>query len=379
MKLISGYVLVQDSSAGVPNLVVSAHDARETAASPPAERNIFGLVQQLGRRLGSVLTDSNGRFVLTGEDLQFQGNEARPNLLLTVSAPEDVQKADRPIPLPPEERLLYISTVARREAGAEEAFVIRLLPAQIDKFSITTASNSAQGTAPASGIADTLQAGWDASDLLKTRFQARLQAQITAVHTQRDAAKAKLKNLSGIPAHLRGANNPLQNNKLLIPDRQSLTQLPDLQKQALTQGLTRLKTRTPIVQLYLTPQEIRDAGLELDRGSGKITGSAKTQKVMAKILDGMKGYDLVRTRGSGAISVEDLQRRYLRPPSPAKRAANAAVSAAATPSFAPTTAAVAARPGSSAARTGAAPENTVSRKKTASRKQTSSRKSKKTG
>ena len=77
MRKISGCILVQGSNVGVPNLVVSAHDARDVADSAANERTLDGLVHQLGRRLGSVLTDDAGQFVLSGEDLQFEGNEAR--------------------------------------------------------------------------------------------------------------------------------------------------------------------------------------------------------------------------------------------------------------------------------------------------------------
>jgi hypothetical protein len=322
MKQISGYVLIQGSNVGVPNLVVSAHDVRDVSESAASERTLDGLARQLGRRLGSVLTDASGRFVLSGEDLQFEGNEARPNLALTVSAPEDVRSAEKPTPLSPELRLLYISAMARRDAGAEEAFVIRLLPAQLEKFGITTAPSAGQATTSASKMADTLQAGFDASDLLRERFKTRLNTQVTGAHNRHAAAKNATKNLSGIPAHLRGANNVLQNNKLLIPDRDSLTQLPDVQKTALTQGLTRLKSRKspPVIRLYLTPAEIKDLKLEVDN-KGHVTGEAKTKVVMTKVRQAIKGYSLIRTRGSSTVSVEDLQRKYLQTPLGAKASA----------------------------------------------------------
>jgi hypothetical protein len=315
MKQISGYVLVQGSNVGVSNLVVSAHDARDVTESGASERTLDGLVRQLGRRLGSVLTDNSGRFVLSGEDLRFEGNEARPNLVLTVSAPEDVRSSEKPTPLSPEARLLYISAMARRDAGAEEAFVIRLLPAQMKKFGITAAPSAGQATTSASRMADTLQAGFDASDQLRERFKARVKTQVTGAQDRHLAARKATKNLSGIPAHLRGANNPLQNNSLLIPDRESLTQLPEVQKSALMQGLTRLKSRKspPVIRLYLTPAEIKQMNLKVDN-KGTVTGEASTKVVMTKVREAINGYSLIRTRGSSMVSVEDLQRKYLQKP-----------------------------------------------------------------
>jgi len=205
MKQISGYVLVQGTNVGVPNLVVSAHDARDSSESATSERTLEGLTRLLGRRLGSVLTDANGRFALSGEDLQFEGNEARPNLVLTVSAPEDVRTVEKPTPRSAEDRLLYISAMPRRDAGAEEAFVIRLLPSQIDKFRIAAAPSAGQTVTSASRLADTLQASFDAQDLVRARFQARLGSQVTTAQKRHETAKNKFKNLSAIPAHLRGA------------------------------------------------------------------------------------------------------------------------------------------------------------------------------
>lgn len=325
MKQIMGYVLVQGSNVGVPNLVVAAHDARDLSESAGSDKAAGGPARQLGRRLGSVLTDANGQFILSGEDLQFEGNEARPNLLLTVSAPEDVQSAEKPTPRSPEERLLYVSAMARRDAGAEEAFVIRLLPAQMEKFAISTTPSTGGTSTSASRMADTLQAGFDAADLVRDRFQARIKTQVEGAQKRHAAAKNATKNLSGIPAYLRGANNPLQNNTLLIPNRTSLTQLPDVQKTALTQGLTRLRRRKspPVIKLYLTPAEIKQLKLEVD-SKGNVTGEANSTDVMAKVRQAIKGYSLVRTSASSNVSVEDLQRKYLQTPLSASVAAHKA-------------------------------------------------------
>lgn len=312
MKQISGYVLVEGTDVGIPNLVVSAHDARDASGPSANERSIEALGRNLGRRLGSVLTDSSGHFVLNGEDLRFEGNEARPNLVLAVSAPEDVRSAEKPMPHSPEARLLYISAVARRDAGAEEAFVIRLLPAQLEKFGIGTAASAGQATTSASRMADILQAGFDAADLVRDRFQARLQTQVSAAHKRRDAAVKATKNLSGIPQHLRGANNALHNNKFFIPDRDSLTQLPDVQKSALLHGLKRPKGRSspPIVRLSLSRKEVDDMKLVVN-SKGHVSGKASTKAIMAKVRQAIDGYSLISSCGSSTVSVEELQQKYL--------------------------------------------------------------------
>src|SRR3972149_2210483 len=113
MKQISGVVLVKETNSGIPHLIVTAYDSeksiREIIGAKP-NREAFSL-EDLGKRIGSVLTDQNGNFVLKSENLEFQGNESRPDLLIIIFAPEDVQDVKTPYPLPPEERILYISAV----------------------------------------------------------------------------------------------------------------------------------------------------------------------------------------------------------------------------------------------------------------------------
>ena len=83
-----------------------------------------------------MLTNQDGKFVLTPEDLEFPGNEPRPDLVIVVFAPEDIHDGQFPYPRPPEDRILYMSIVARFDAGAQEAFVIRLLQSQLDRHQI---------------------------------------------------------------------------------------------------------------------------------------------------------------------------------------------------------------------------------------------------
>ena len=42
----------------------------------------------LGRSISSVLTDNDGNFIIGNDDLKFEGNESRPDLILIVFTPE---------------------------------------------------------------------------------------------------------------------------------------------------------------------------------------------------------------------------------------------------------------------------------------------------
>ena len=165
MKQISGHVLVKETNLGIPDLIVAAYDSgrpiRESLRRGPDGKGLS--LQDAGRRIGSVLTEPDGRFVLTSEDLEFQGNEQRPNLLIIVFAPEDVQGLDMPYPLPPEERILYISAVPRNDAGAEEAFTIRLLQAQLDHFDLKAGASSPDSSVDDHRLAAAIEGSWNLS------------------------------------------------------------------------------------------------------------------------------------------------------------------------------------------------------------------------
>src|SRR5947207_2756444 len=111
MRQIVGYVLIKETNAGVPNLVVTAYDGDIAVEDLQKHRPTAVMMQKLGRRISSVLTGSDGRFVLTAEDLAFTGNEPRPDLAVVIYAPEDVQDPQHPYPAPPERRVLYMSVV----------------------------------------------------------------------------------------------------------------------------------------------------------------------------------------------------------------------------------------------------------------------------
>ena len=322
MKQLSGYVLARKTNVGIPNLLVAAFDSRDVASLDAAvaeeRRPGAALMQRLGRRLGSVLTDDQGRFAIDREDLEFQGNEARPNLILAVFAPEDVRSADNPVPAPPEDRLLFLSQVARADAGAEEAFVIRLLQDQLDHFGIGTgAARPADGAGASLG--DSIESAWDVPVYLRDRFQGRIKAQLDAVSQRQARAKKATQNLSGVPLHLRDsgrAPNFFQNNVLLLKDRSELvTKLADTQVQAVAEGLAKLGKRKtpPVVRVWMTSAELQENGLKVD-DKGQLTGNLDSAKLASLVRTRMSGTDLIKKRGLANPSPEELRRRYLSPP-----------------------------------------------------------------
>jgi len=315
MKQLTGFVLAKEQNVGVPRLIVEVYDVRDATSVQFDRKQPLG---KIGHRLGSVLTDADGHFALSTDDLEFQGNEARPNVVIAVLAPEDARSVDDPVPLPPQQRLLFLSAAPRLDAGADEAFVIRLLAAQLQRFGIATegASGSAQRNAR---VADSVERSWATSAYLAERFQPKIKERLKSAAEGRARAKKAVANLSAIPLHLRdsskGTPNKLQNNSLMIGDRRQLAdKLPGLQESAIEAGIKRLDQNKspPVMRLRLSRSQVRKLGLKIDK-EGVVSGSVNGQALREIARQSMAGSDLVRTRGMDNPSPDELRRRYLTP------------------------------------------------------------------
>jgi hypothetical protein len=310
MKQISGHVLVKETNLGIPDLIVAAYDCgrpiQESLRRGPDGKGLS--LEDAGRRIGSVLTEPDGRFVLTSEDLEFQGNEQRPNLLVIVFAPEDVQGLDMPFPLPPEERILYISTVPRNDAGAEEAFTIRLLQTQLDHFDLKAGASLPDSSVDDHRLAASIEDSWNLGDQLRDRLKPRLREEQEKSEEFQSKARERVGNLSAIPKHLR--NDGLTDTSMLIEGKTALAdQLKPKQDQAVANGLDRMKSRNTVMHLRLTEDELRDLGLTLE--NGKVTGDIDPERLTAKIRAKTGGLDLVRKRGLDNAPPEELIKKYL--------------------------------------------------------------------
>lgn len=124
MNQVLGRVLASGSSLGIPNLVVVIRDVDPTSSAAATAAGAAG------DRLGSVITDAQGNFALTYDDRDFQraGPERRPDLVLSVLAPEETPAATAAAP----GRVLHTSPAPRAEAGRIESYVIRISETVLD-------------------------------------------------------------------------------------------------------------------------------------------------------------------------------------------------------------------------------------------------------
>ncbi len=131
MSQVSGKVLLKETNVGIPDLLVeiydldpeggcdedSESDGRVDMAEPSTALSAYG---SGAPRLGSVLTERGGRFALEYDTAPCNDGRdgCRPDLLLVVRAPEEMSDSDSGI--------LHSSRDVRRDAGATEAYIIRI-------------------------------------------------------------------------------------------------------------------------------------------------------------------------------------------------------------------------------------------------------------
>lgn len=311
MKRVSGLVLVRETGVGVPNLEVHVLDSdlTQTDLRDPG-RSPKGLPLH-AKRISSVLTNSEGRFELSTEDLEFPGNESRPDLVLMLLAPADVLDPKQPYAPPTEERLLYLSTVPRIDAGAEEAYVIRLLQRQLDRFQIPTGPAGRSSHIAVQELSDALLRSLEIRDGVRERLAPKVEAEQKALAKAREVARGKVKNLSAIRPALR---DQAGRAAFLISSTANLAEeLPTVQAKAIADGLARMKKTAGRRSMRLRLSEKDVADLDLAARNGKVSGKVKGAVLYAKVRQLVNLLDLVRVRAVEP-SLEELERKYLSAP-----------------------------------------------------------------
>lgn len=130
MNTITGKVTLKESGIGIPDLLVVIYDIDPGARMD--ER-----LETIGDRIGSVITSTDGTWSLSYEDSEFRiltETEKRPDLQLSVLAPEDAGSDKPPI-------VLFSSNLLRVNSGRTESYLIRLTAKQLIEAEIQVPSN----------------------------------------------------------------------------------------------------------------------------------------------------------------------------------------------------------------------------------------------
>ena len=123
MNRITGRVVQAESGIGIPNLLVVILDLDpNTAPEEVLSTTTQNQLKNSPERLGSVLTDKQGLFTFSYDDGEFRlqnPKEKRPDILLTILAPEDAGTGKEP-------KVLYQAAKPRQNAGRSEAYFITI-------------------------------------------------------------------------------------------------------------------------------------------------------------------------------------------------------------------------------------------------------------
>jgi hypothetical protein len=209
MNRISGRIVLKESGAGIPDLIVAVHDLEDRtepaslrAALRSADRD--GALAAAGRRVGSVVTDGSGAFELTYEDdPPRDGAPAirRPGLFLVVLPPDESSDGQPPV--------LHASAAVRHRAGRVEQFLVRLSADQLRSagLSVPAGTTAPELEQPDSVIHDVSEAlkrqaslGQEMRQLASEQIA---QARTQAFQVETALQDRLVEHLTGIPESLR--------------------------------------------------------------------------------------------------------------------------------------------------------------------------------
>ena len=285
---ISGRITVKETGQASPNLVVAIFDADPAAISIAAVDTAV-LESATIERIGSVLTDVQGRFQIKYEAQDFAraDQEKRPDVMVAVFAPED-SRAEDPRPLPPRERLLHLSLSPRQDAGRQEAFAIRLLQAQLDRFGITAGDGATERNPEP--FLKSVENAWMVRDAVKQRLQPRVKAEVDQRQKVREQASRLFKRVS------RRRPGP-GGEALFVSDTNALA---DAQHVAVSRGVERLQDYSGTLRLTLRQEDLRELNIE--------AGPAGERQVS---VDGKRLFSMVRRRSGNPSLVRTHDLRQL--------------------------------------------------------------------
>lgn len=285
MNTISGRVVLKETGAGIPDVLVVIYDidpgtqpeevirptptralssedasdgdptnsvltAAEVISSTPAPaRSLPPQAAGGGDRLGSVLTARDGSFELSYEDTEFQirkPNERRPDLFLQVLAPEEPDQAA-------ESSVLYVSRRNRQNAGKIEQYLIRIPADRLTLAGIELPSLLPPEVEPAQGRVRRLQDDRARSAAILDGTLAVARERVDTHRTRFAGFSEKLQAalstaLSSVPANVlqperlvRPGESPFTKNSAVIQQNiRDIVNSDDPSKRALARGFISL-------------------------------------------------------------------------------------------------------------------------------------------
>lgn len=287
MFTVQGVVATVETGQGVPNLQVVLYDIdplagqqtnNQSTSEVPAGANIDAVWQTIsGDRLGSVLTDSAGRFKLQFEAVDFASLEKnpRPELMLCVVAPDDVD-ANGPFALPVTSRLLYMARDIRINAGRLESYYIRLPREKLARYGIDPVRVPTGGEPAAQFIQKSLAVAAERERVAQAAAAEALQPKFAQFTLEANRTKQAFTAFTLAPRK-RG----VRDERLVLQKGESLaTKTATLATQRITDIIARESDRTRRFTLRVPESVLRDWGLSIG-ADGALSGAVPHRRLLA--------------------------------------------------------------------------------------------------
>lgn len=288
MSRLFGRVLVRETNAGIPNLVVSAFDQDPAARGDAAADHRRELQGIEGTRLGSVITRGDGSFELEYDTWTKgrPGSEIRADLVLAIFAPEDSAGPKEPKPRPPDQRMLHISRVPRIDASPIEGYVVRISRAQLDELGIGPRldPSSQHSQINADMLSGSIEQSWALRDAVRKRLQPRVDREAKLAEERKKKAKIWASKLVLVPESLRG-------HPLFAADAKAAAKTHE---EVVKEGLKRFGKIEPTLRVRMSEADLHTLGLE--KKDGKLEGKVALNKVASQLFAASGGPDLIRHR-----------------------------------------------------------------------------------
>lgn len=229
-NMITGKVILKETGAGIPNLLVVLYDIDSSSAyNTTINATLTPGAYEFGDRLGSVLTEADGSWSLSYTDAAFGADdpsEKRPDLLLMVMAPEDADRDGPPV-------ILYTSKSLRVNSGRSEAYIVRLTSQQLQSAQVNMSNEQRDNTKTTEQIQEFRQ---------KKNTQMALRLGLKQVITDFDGFEQQQRN------DLRTAlKSKILSNPALQPDRHNFVlegqSVKDVQKEVYSTGITAITSK----------------------------------------------------------------------------------------------------------------------------------------
>ena len=154
MFTFQGRIVLSETGIGIPDLNVVFYDydpGQKNEDQGVAEgKTVFSFVSKFqGDRLGSVLTDADGNFLLnfSEKDFTIQESEKRPDLFFFILGP---QKSERGNVFAENEakRIIHLSSAPIANIGRQESLIIKIETKTLEKFNIPIPRESSTSGSP---------------------------------------------------------------------------------------------------------------------------------------------------------------------------------------------------------------------------------------